>query len=95
MNLARLLFHPPYPPAPPVRDLTPREVSDIARLECAIAIHQAARKALLAIGIVDARIAYDPIDSAAQLAWEIEQLEESECEIRRQPEIEAERADAT
>jgi hypothetical protein len=93
MNLARLLFHVPYPPAPPVRDLTPRELSDIARLEQAVAIHQAARRALLAIGIVDARITYDPVDSASQCAWEIEQLQESACEIRRQPEIEAERAE--
>jgi len=97
MNLATLLFHRSTirelcPTLPPVRDLTRTELNDIARLEQAVDLHRTVRKALLSIGVVDARIAYDPVDSATQISWEIEQLQESVCEIRRQPELEAGRA---
>jgi hypothetical protein len=89
MSFASFLFHP-SPPALPLRDLTRAELSDIGRLEQAVAIHRQTLRALQQVGFVDAPVAYDPADSAAQIAWEITQLEESICQIRRQPEIEAE-----
>lgn len=90
VNLSSLLFHRRYPSPEPLRDLTRTELNDVARLEQAIAIHRIAHRALLSIGIVDARISHDPIDSASRVEFSIEQLQESICEIRRQPELEAE-----
>jgi hypothetical protein len=89
MSFASFLFHS-APPAIPLRDLTRSELSDIGRLEQAVAIQRQTLRALQQVGFVDAPVAYDPADSAAQIAWEITQLEESICQIRRQPEIEAE-----
>ena len=90
MNLSSLLLHRRHPSPEPLRDLTRTELNDIARIEQAIAIHRTAHRALLSIGIVDARISHDPIDSASRVEFSIEQLQESICEIRRQPELEAE-----
>jgi len=91
MNLSSLLFHHRLSSPEPLRNLTRMELNDIARLEQAVALHRTMLKALLSIGEVDTRIAYAPVDSATQIYWEIEQLQESVCEIRRQPELEAER----
>jgi hypothetical protein len=89
MSFASFIFHP-APPAIPLRELTRGELSDIGRLEQTIAIHRNSLREIRKVGFVDAPVAHDPADSAAQIEWEIIQLEESICQIRRQPEIEAE-----
>jgi hypothetical protein len=75
------------------RDLTAGELADIATLRAAHRIIDEAKAALDRLPLVWFKVDHTPTHTSSQLEWEIEHLEESIREIRRQPEIEAERAE--
>jgi len=75
------------------RDLTAEEKADIETLLAARRIIDEAKAALDLLPVVRFEVDHTPHDTSDQLGSELEQLEESIREIRRQPEAEAEAAE--
>lgn len=75
------------------RDLTAAETDDIATLRDAQAILKRAMADLDRLHVVEFRVDFTTRDAFAELGWTVERIGEGIDEIRRQPEIEADRAE--